>query len=309
MRQRGVGEPEYRRQRNTAVETRQSAENHKQMIRVLSTLSASVDSVAAEHSASRRQADCHEKGKRIREWLTFGALMAAVAAALFTLRVTHSDTLDALEKTEASINESKDLTRATVALAETAQRQFQASERPWINVTGTANGPFIVTDTHPHLEVQLQIVNYGPSPALDVRYYAEIFLRESPEQSIEREKEICPQVSTRLVKHGSGIQVQISGGWVIFPHVSPTPDAIIYMSEQDAIKWKQVGPSNSIMPTMVGCADYQFTFSSAHHQTGFIYELYRSVAGGVIPIDPQQGDIPRDQVFIGAVPFLTPDIN
>lgn len=270
MRQGGFGEPEYRRRRNMAAETRESADNHKEIMRALTTLTASVDSVAAQHSASRQQAGHHEKGKRIREWLTFAALMAAVAVALFTLRVSHSDTLEALEKTEASINESKHLTEAAVALAETAQRQFEASQRPWINVTATANGPFIVSDTSPHLEVQLQIVNYGPSPALDVRYYAEIFLRETPEQAIEREKEICPQVSTGFVKHTSGIQVKMSGGWVIFPHVSPTPDAIIYMSEQDAAKWKQVGPGNSIVPTIVGCADYQFTFTSAHHQTGFI---------------------------------------
>jgi hypothetical protein len=47
--------------------------------------------MAAEHSAARNQAHSQETAKRKREWATFWALVAAAAAAIITLIVSHSD--------------------------------------------------------------------------------------------------------------------------------------------------------------------------------------------------------------------------
>jgi hypothetical protein len=122
MRQRGVGEePEYRRQQKIAAEHRQHAQQHKEIIRTIVTLTTSIDSMSAEHAASRQQAARHENGKRKRDWSTFGALVAAAAAAILTLIVSHcdnraiidesrtaatrqhTDTVEALGKTDAAI--------------------------------------------------------------------------------------------------------------------------------------------------------------------------------------------------------------
>jgi hypothetical protein len=100
-----VKEPEYRRQQKITTEHRQSAERHEQIIRTATTLAASIDSMSAEHAASRQQAASHEEGKRKRDWFTFGALIGAATAAVLTLIVTHCDTRDLISETHSAADQ------------------------------------------------------------------------------------------------------------------------------------------------------------------------------------------------------------
>jgi hypothetical protein len=122
MRQGGIGkEPEYRRKQQEASEREQYAQHQEDVIRTVVSIRTSIDSMVTEHSANRKQADTHERGKRKRELSTFWALVVAAGAAILTLIVSHcdnraimweaqrasgqqhADTLAALGKTETTI--------------------------------------------------------------------------------------------------------------------------------------------------------------------------------------------------------------
>ena len=106
MKQGGFGkEPEYRRQQKIAAERHQNTEQYEEIIRTIVALNTSIDSMTVEHSARRQQADHHETGKRLRDWATFGALVATAFAAILTLIVTHRDNLAIIEESRRTADQ------------------------------------------------------------------------------------------------------------------------------------------------------------------------------------------------------------
>jgi hypothetical protein len=101
-------EPEYRRQQKEAAERRDEAESHKENISAIAAVATGIDRVVTEHQSDRDQRERHESGKSLRDRVTIGALIAAAAAALLTLTVTHCDTRDLIQQSE---NDTKAIVR------------------------------------------------------------------------------------------------------------------------------------------------------------------------------------------------------
>ena len=150
MRQGSVGkEPEYRRQQQAATERRENAQRQEQVIGAIVALNARIDSVAAEQTKNRKQAERHEKKKSKRDWFTFAALLAAATAAIITLIVSHSDN------------------RAIIRGAEdTEKRQLRAyvfADELGISEIDSTNGPI----------TWVKIKNGGLTPAYQLRNLGE----------------------------------------------------------------------------------------------------------------------------------------
>jgi hypothetical protein len=112
------------------------AKQHENVVRTLVMLGARIDSMSAEHAASREQAASYEKGKRTRDWSTFGALIAAAAAAIFTLIVSHCDNRTIIKESRTAATQQHTDTLRTLAFS---QRAYVFSDIT--DLHGVPNGP------------------------------------------------------------------------------------------------------------------------------------------------------------------------
>jgi hypothetical protein len=137
MRQGGFGnEPEYRRKQKIVAEHQQNATQHEDVVRTIAMLNTSIDSVSAEHAASRQQSARYEEGKRTRDWFTFAALIATAAAAILTLNVSHCDNRAIIKESRTTANQQHNDTLRTLAFS---QRAYVFSDiTDW---QGVPNGP------------------------------------------------------------------------------------------------------------------------------------------------------------------------
>jgi hypothetical protein len=216
--------------------------------------------------------------------LIFLTFMLAIAA--FTQAVISGIQLGPLRKSASAAN-----TAAIAAknAAETSQKQFEMSERPWIKVDLVAVRQFDF-DVNGNLTLTLEFVmkNVGHSVATGIGLHFE------------------PQPETA----GSGGFITSKAGqkdicdiWRQFPFRSDESDKETLFQDQmyvdvttitiskEAIDKVQFNRDKHIALVRVfGCVDYGFSFAPQHHQTGFNYEIFRPGPLGYGALSIRAGD-------------------
>jgi len=306
MRQGGVGEePEYRRKQQEAGERQRRAQQQEDVIHTIVSIRASIDSMTAEHSATRKQAHAHEYGKRKRELSTFWALVAAASAAILTLIVSHcdnrdiinqtandtaaiitesqrvsnrqhSDTLAALEQTRQQVTAAEKQAAAALAQATEATKQTKIAQDGFI----ASNRPWIEADELKILQVQiglgdqkdaiLAIVNFtykniGHSLARGVWVNARL-LTDIPTVWTYREHDVCET---------QGIDNPL--GSTLFPNA--ISNASPFSQPQSALGniWKagiaNIESTKAIAIFAPICISYRFAGSDTLHGTSIVYQI------------------------------------
>jgi hypothetical protein len=178
---------------------------------------------------------------------------------------------------------------AAKTASETAQKQLEQSERPWLKVSFSIATPGITfTNGGMQLNVVPHIENVGNSVATGVVSPMKVFLADDGDaifkEPLKRQKELCDQLATQSVTHSNGV--------VIFPNDSDDSWGYglgLSKGEVDAAK-KLAGVKGSpptgpklLIPIVYGCVDYTFDTSERHHQTQFIFELQQTNRTSTVP--------------------------
>ena len=159
--------------------------------------------------------------------------------------------------------------------------EMQAEQRPWLRVDVTP-GDFVVLDPpgtvayptivfNPHFI----ITNVGKSPAfnalLSFTGCSDVVSRDDPYRA---QAEICELIARQP-------SAERHDGRIMFPgdhfneELGPAKQEIAFMGPNFAkglIKKDQEWPMHF---KVIGCVDYLFGAPHEHHQTGFIYDVYR----------------------------------
>jgi hypothetical protein len=155
---------------------------------------------------------------------------------------------------------------ASVQLAETAFKQFEITDRPWLAFDAEVTSPLTFNEQNMQLGFKLSAKNVGRSVAVNATIKSKIVIpRLGADCNIWGEvrmaqQSLCQNVQSPLMP------------CPVFP------DEVIYMEQGFALGWPEIErgrlPGTDIMQIyLVGCVDYQFAGHDAHHQTGFGCEI------------------------------------
>ena len=229
-------------------------------------------------------------------WANILTLLVLAAYAVFTYRI--------LCATNKSANAAKES-------ADTASRQLEMTDRPWLILQGIVidNSGFTFSkDGRAHVSIHPIIKNIGHSVATHVTFDAKMII---PSQSdfaniaVREQKELCKSFEDKPVGIHEKFSITI-GETVLFPEEIEQSWSYGLDLEKSDIEKKQVivqidGSSKGILaPTIVGCIDYRYPSSIHHHQTGFVYDVRRA---NHVP-----GQVPMLAMIVGSnVP--APDVH
>jgi hypothetical protein len=164
----------------------------------------------------------------------------------------------------------KESTKAAARAANAAQKQLEMSERPWITVALSVNGP-LQFDSRGWATVHVQSVmkNVGHSVATHITLYPSIDMgTEHLLKIIGKQSYNCEFMRNNI--DNSGVNVI-----TLFPEESHIDNFAFQLTKEDIDKAAR-GPDNNLTRIAIyGCADYGMAFTSENHQTGFYYELER----------------------------------
>lgn len=160
--------------------------------------------------------------------------------------------------------------------AQTAQQEFELSERPWVYLENMAiTKPLTPNAAGVSIALRFSLTNIGHSPAFRTAVALEAF--NWPPNSVgipdisPQQKKVCDDIEHRhhewLGSVRPGLISQIAGnpaqlGYTLFP------------GQQKVFEKTTYSPSAPI-PIVVGCVDYSFAFESGHHQTPFVFIIWR----------------------------------
>lgn len=232
---------------------------------------------------------CHHKApwwKVLLDVLTFLAATSAAGAAIYYAVVT------------------KGMWKEMQTQTKTAQRQLEATERPWIQVTLSfdqpphpasvgyaAPGLTFLGNGDGTMNMFVTVKNIGHSVASismpRVQMYTpklDVFLTEP----FEKQRSWCDQVR--------GEPVNIETGRSLLPEESQTLNTTVMLKNGDieeqiaSLKTKSAFAVNQPLTGVVyGCLNYRFSFSNETHQTWFLYWL--------TPIIMPNGNVPIGASF------------
>jgi len=204
------------------------------------------------------------KQRNLNLFTALGVLAAAAAfvTLLFTLREDQKATGYVRGQAEAAATQ-----------AGVSQQEFELSERPWVSVDpiGFSDLRFNPNGTA-SFTIRFLIKNTGHSPAIHAHLEAQmkpIKLDESVfTKPLEFQKDVCDKARTPQI-------TSEFAAFTIFPGNETTRNTGVSMVPGDMKDAEFRDPRPFINPVIVGCIDYQFGFKNGHHQTGFVYALYR----------------------------------
>jgi hypothetical protein len=124
MRNRRAGEePEYRRSRENAANHKKEADRYKNVISTIIGIRTVIDRVADTQKARYNQTNTHEIARKKREIGTIAALVFAGAVAVWGTLQSHSDTQKALSDARGVADRQHDDTLTALAKTDAAIEQ------------------------------------------------------------------------------------------------------------------------------------------------------------------------------------------
>jgi hypothetical protein len=176
--------------------------------------------------------------------------------------------------------------RATQTSGETATKQLEMIDRPWLILQGvTANNPGFTfsKDGRAHLSIRPVIKNIGHSVATNITFDAKIIIPSQTDFAsiaAQAQKELCKPSEDKPVGSHETTSVTLAES-VLFPEeIEQSWSYGLDLEETEIAKKQtpvQIGgvPTGILAPAIVGCIDYRYPSSTHHHQTGFVYDVRR----------------------------------
>jgi|SRR5579871_954729 len=246
--------------------------------------------VSAYYDTENRERPEKWLHERLRLGLEFGAFLAAVIAAIYTGCTLHQVTRQA---------------DAAVGQVSVMHKQLEVSERPWIAADIAVYAPLTFRPGGGSIGIVFQTKNVGHSPAMRVQARGKIVLLPNKTWMAVELQNAGRDECAELLR-----QAEFPGTTdffpAIFPQSTPTPiqwEATISANDiQSGLKARETGPrahKGYISPVLVTCIDYQFSFDSTHHQTGYNFMLGIPLPEGVMMGDIRpEGQIPRVRAIL-----------
>jgi hypothetical protein len=203
-----------------------------------------------------------------------------------------------LETTKIAAIANRDQAAAALAANKISEKLYISQERPWVSLDHVVFiEPLRVDGGAVHALLRFVLKNVGHSPATNVWVEPNLMLLNSWKSRTTRfpvdvQHEICDDPlrfkSTNI-------------GPVIFPNGEAHIDYSLATSAEELAE-SRANPdpsSKTLMPYLVGCVDYRFTFSAEHHQSGFIFAVYRKRRDSLSPfLSTENGTVEPDDLIL-----------
>ncbi len=183
-------------------------------------------------------------------------------------------------------NAAKKSAEAAKSAADTAARQLEMTDRPWITIDVVITSALNYDSKGVRMNFSFVPKNIGHSPAQNVLIIPELVPVFMGDDVREIQKKICdsvPQINSAFPKY------------VLFPE-EPFSEPFGLDISAEAIKahWGKLPPGKGLPDPIpigiVGCVDYTYETSSRHHQTGFAFDILmkdgRLPLRSLTPLDP-----------------------
>ena len=201
--------------------------------------------------------------------------------------------------------------RANKNSAETAIKELELSQRPWVSLENfSVDGPLIFDSNGVHINISYEIKNTGHSPAIRGFWQQDFFLAfaETP-SPIKKRDDACKFAAYRSTKV---TDARISETW--FPGDSfprPFQEAItsgdiakgLELPKQIFPNTPEIQEAGYLYPELVICVAYRAAFTDTQYHTGYILKLGRT--NPKMPYIPplKIGEIPANELKLYISPF------
>lgn len=182
---------------------------------------------------------------------------------------------DALQRTDTLVEQNKNIieaaqrqARAVEDGAAAARKSVELTDRPWVSVNITLNGPLTFNDQGASVRFMIIAKNVGRSVAVNVTINAEVVIPRMGGDIwaavIAEQMRVCQNIRSEFMSYA------------VFPE-EVYPCDITFGISPEQLEQGRYDESNVISLYVVGCVDYQVSGHEAHHQTRFVYEIHRTV--------------------------------
>ena len=174
------------------------------------------------------------------------------------------------------------------------QKQFEAQERPWVDASVVANGPITIGNDGASIPFKMVMDNVGHSIAINID--SNFGVVNSNGLGTNQIEGVCSYLKTIPKTPGRGDTV-FPGHSLIRNFLASIPKKDLRPVIGGWFPPPQGDVTERFAPIVFGCIDYQFDFSTEHHQTWFAYNVYVvDNAGRILNPPLGQGDIPAQRV-------------
>lgn len=236
-------------------------------------------SVTHQHESEEKKANAYKEHTKEHETssLTIARVTAAVTAIylVFTILI---------------FSESKRSADAAKSAADTASRQLELAERPWIRVDLQIAGPLIIDANGMSLVVRAITRSTGNSPAAAVLMESKMFVNYAwPVTLINAKRDaFCEGLKRRDAINQKYLKS-------IFPGGQEPPENQHLSVPKTELDQALKGGNGRVLPVVITCAVYQSTFNNRVYETAYI--------SGIMSIEQGIGmAVPGDKVAV-----ITPD--
>jgi hypothetical protein len=169
--------------------------------------------------------------------------------------------------------------------------EMRIAQRPWVSADVQIAGPLVFEANGSAIPLKLTLKNTGHTPATRILAIPILFVREEqPMNFLAIQKRRC-EAGQRPAGPSGGI------GYTLFPGDTVTEYNTPSMTREE------FGTQPTIVPYVVVCINYQFTFSGENHQTAAMFVLMRvdPVRPGAFVINPKDGSVPTNNLRFQAL--------
>ncbi|HWZ43518.1 MAG TPA: hypothetical protein VNW97_08565 [Candidatus Saccharimonadales bacterium] len=194
---------------------------------------------------------------------------------------------------------NRDSADAAKRAADTAAKQLEMAERPWVLVNIEIDTPLIFDSSGAHAGLVATFKNIGHSPAIRIWPDAEILPIEPIDMAKERER-FCRE---REIPQSTNPSI----GETLLPGGDTKQQWAMNISRKDIGPEQKVGQDSktangSIMPVVIVCVPYRSTFNHSVYHTERIFHVVNTAEGEKIPAFDMRvvdnGTIPRERLAL-----------
>jgi hypothetical protein len=222
------------------------------MFKIPNPLPVVVESTASDEKRYGQEKDDRSAQIRAAQHLN-GITVAAAAISLLALGALF-----------VSLGYTRTATIAATKQADTAQREFVSSQRPWLSTKYMVDALLEIGPDSPTLQVGIQITNVGHSIAKNVIFHP-ILVANRKETGRE-----CESISDEVHKKA----VDFHAGIVAFPNESIN---LVRFASKDNPQMQEayrhpISPGK-IMLQLIGCVTYNSSVDEDPHYTKYIFDV------------------------------------
>ena len=171
---------------------------------------------------------------------------------------------------------------ATVGLGRKAdqlnRQALVADQRPWVTceiemqggLRREKNGDVVVS-------LVITLKNVGKSPALNIQIFPEIYAAFGSEHPADYQRKIAEREREKPIGKSGSNEILFPGAHSVHHIATPLQQRDIERADEQVRIFN--GETLDHLPPIVvlGFVDYATPFDEEHHQTGFIYDLWRNI--------------------------------